>query len=129
MAIAKEEAYAELYKRLDTVEGNKIIYKLAKTRNRRTKDICYNIFISDKEGKIQTDTTKIIEVWMAIEVWKLLGDEGVDYLLQTMNAVPVEGMPQSWRNSEISPLYKGKGSVLECGNYRGIKLMAHTMKF
>ena len=63
-----------------------------------------------------------------IELGKLLGAEGVDYLLQTMNVVLVEGMPQSWRKSEISPLYKGKGSVLECGNYRGIKLMAHTME-
>ena len=25
-------------------------------------------------------------------------------------------------------LYKGKGDVTECGNYRGIKLMSHTMK-
>ncbi len=65
---------------------------------------------------------------ISIEVWKLLGDEGVDYLLQKMHAERVEGMPQSWRKSEISPLYKGKGYVLECGNYRGIKLMAHTMK-
>ena len=63
-----------------------------------------------------------------IEVWTLLGDEGLEYLLQTMNAVIDEGMPLSWRKSEISPLFKGKGSVLECGNYRGIKLMAHTMK-
>ena len=55
-------------------------------------------------------------------------DEGLEYLLQTMNAVIDEGMPLSWRKSEISPLFKGKGSVLECGNYRGIKLMAHTMK-
>ena len=29
---------------------------------------------------------------------------------------------------EISPVHKGKGSVLECENYRGIKLMAHTIK-
>ena len=33
VAIAKE-AFAELNKKLDTAEGNKIIYKLAKTRNR-----------------------------------------------------------------------------------------------
>ena len=26
------------------------------------------------------------------------------------------------------PLYKGKGDVKEYGNYRGIKLMSHTMK-
>ena len=63
VAIAKEEAYAAVYKKLDTAEGNKIIYKLAKTRYRRTKYICDNIFINDKEGQIQTDTTKIIEVW------------------------------------------------------------------
>ena len=61
--VAQEEAYAELYKKLDTAEGNKIIYKLAKTRNRSTKYICGNIFINAKEGKIQTDTTKVIEVW------------------------------------------------------------------
>ena len=40
-----------------------MVYNLAKTRNRRTRDICDNIFINDKEGKIQTDTTKIIELW------------------------------------------------------------------
>ena len=180
VAIAKDEAYAELYEKLDSPEGNKIIYKLSKTRNRRTKDICDNIFINDKEGKIQTDTPKITDRWqeyftellnetnprkeleeceetygpisnitleevrtqlkrmktgkacgpdqIPIEVWTLLGDEGLEYLLQTMNAVIDEGMPLSWRKSEISPLFKGKGSVLECGNYRGIKLMAHTMK-
>ena len=26
------------------------------------------------------------------------------------------------------PIFKGKGDVLECNNYRGIKLMSHTMK-
>ena len=63
VAIAKEEAYAELYKQLDTAEGNKIIYKLAKTRNRRTTYICDNIFKNDNEGKMQADTKNIIEVW------------------------------------------------------------------
>ena len=26
------------------------------------------------------------------------------------------------------PIFKGKGDVLECNKYRGIKLMSHTMK-
>ena len=26
------------------------------------------------------------------------------------------------------PIFKGNGDVLECNNYRGIKLMSHTMK-
>ena len=42
-----------------------------------------------------------------IEVWKLFGDAALDYLLHTMNAVLVDGMPQSWRKSKISPLHKG----------------------
>ena len=157
--------YAELYKKLDTAEGNKIIYKLAKTRNRRTKDTCDNIFINDKEGKIQIDTTKIIGVWkehyvellnvanpikdleecektcspipnitleevgtqlkkmktgkacgpdqIPLEVWKLLCDEGVDYFLQTMNAVLVEGMSQSCRR--VKYLHSTRGKVL-CWN-------------
>ena len=38
-------------------------------------------------------------------------------------------MPDEWRRSVLVPLYKGKGDIIKkCGNYRGIKLMSHTMK-
>ena len=37
-------------------------------------------------------------------------------------------MPDEWRKSVLVPFYKGKGDIKECGNYRGIKLMSHTMK-
>ena len=37
-------------------------------------------------------------------------------------------MPDEWRNSILVPIYKNKGDVQDCGNYRGIKLMSHTMK-
>ena len=37
-----------------------------------------------------------------------------------MNDVMSRGMATSWRYSEVSPMYKGKDSVLEYGNYRGI---------
>ena len=40
VAMAKEEAYEELYTKLDTREGAKIIlYKLAKSRDRRSRDL------------------------------------------------------------------------------------------
>ena len=39
-----------------------------------------------------------------------------------------ESMPVSWKRSTVVPLYKGKGNVLECGNYRTIKLLEHGMK-
>ena len=37
-------------------------------------------------------------------------------------------MPDDWKVSSLIPIYKGKGSVLECGSYRGIKLLEHGMK-
>jgi len=28
----------------------------------------------------------------------------------------------------VLPVYKGKGDLVECGSYRGIKLLEHAMK-
>ena len=38
-----------------------------------------------------------------------------------------EQMPEEWKKSEIVPIYKQKGDPLECGNFRGIKLLEHGM--
>ena len=37
-------------------------------------------------------------------------------------------MPEEWRRSVLISIYKNKGDAQCCGNYRGIKLMSHTMK-
>ena len=37
-------------------------------------------------------------------------------------------MPEEWRRSVLIPIYKNKGDAQCCGNYKGIKLMSHTMK-
>ena len=37
-------------------------------------------------------------------------------------------MPNSWRKSTLVPIFKGKGSPLDCSNYRGVKLLEHGMK-
>ena len=37
-------------------------------------------------------------------------------------------MPDDWRKSTLVPIYKNKGDIQNCANYRGIKLMSHTMK-
>ena len=39
-----------------------------------------------------------------------------------------ERMPDEWRKSVLISIYKDKGDSKECVNYRGIKLMSHTMK-
>ena len=38
-------------------------------------------------------------------------------------------MSDEWRKSTLVPIYKDKGDIQNCANYRGIKLMSHTMKW
>ena len=62
------------------------------------------------------------------EVWKTMGEQGIVFLEKQLNEVITSGIPYSWRLSELTPLFKGKCSILECSNYRGIKLISHTLK-
>ncbi|KAK3568206.1 hypothetical protein QTP86_000223 [Hemibagrus guttatus] len=64
-----------------------------------------------------------------VEVWKCLGDAAVEFLASLFNRVlESERMPEEWRRSVLVPIFKNKGDVQSCSNYRGIKLMSHTMK-
>ena len=38
-----------------------------------------------------------------------------------------EKMPEEWRNIVIVPIFKEKGGIQDGGNYRGIKMISHTM--
>ena len=63
------------------------------------------------------------------EAWKCLGEIGIDFLMSLFNdIVHSNTIPKEWRRSILVPIYKGKGDVQDCGNYRGIKLTSHTMK-
>lgn len=37
-------------------------------------------------------------------------------------------MLEEWRWSMMIPLYKNKGDLENCNNYKGIKLLSHTME-
>ena len=55
-----------------------------------------------------------------VEVWKSLGEEGIYMLWDLMEKIhQEENMPEEWRDSAIVPIYKEKGDIQECGNYRG----------
>jgi len=54
---------------------------------------------------------------------------GTQWLLYSCNGSVKEGcIPADWKSSVILPIYKGKGDPMECGSYRGIKLLEHSMK-
>ena len=66
---------------------------------------------------------------LPIEVWNCMGEMGIKFLTRLFNRLLVgEQMPEEWRRSVLIPIYKNKGDAQCCGNYRGIKLMSHTMK-
>jgi hypothetical protein len=65
---------------------------------------------------------------LPIELKKKLKDTGTTWITSCLKEAMREGIPQEWRRSKIVPIYKQKGDPLNCGNYRGIKLLCHSLK-
>ncbi|KAK3526298.1 hypothetical protein QTP70_022688, partial [Hemibagrus guttatus] len=179
---AKQKAYDELHTRLDTREGEKDLYRLARQRDRDGKDVQQVRVIKDRDGRVLTNEESVERRWkeyfeelmneenerekrvegvnsveqkvdkirkdevrkalkrmksgkavgpddIPVEVWKCLGEAAVEFLTSLFNRVlESERMPEEWRRSVLVPIFKNKGDVQSCSNYRGIKLMSHTMK-
>ncbi|KAK3517687.1 hypothetical protein QTP70_015681 [Hemibagrus guttatus] len=179
---AKQKAYDELYTRLDTREGEKDLYRIARQRDRDGKDVQQVRVIKDRDGRVLTSEESVQRRWkeyfeelmneenerekrvegvnsveqkvdkirkdevrkalkrmksgkavgpddIPVEVWKCLGEAAVEFLASLFNRVlESERMPEEWRRSVLVPIFKNKGDVQSCSNYRGIKLMSHTMK-
>ncbi|MCJ8748267.1 hypothetical protein PDJAM_G00163170 [Pangasius djambal] len=56
---AKQEAYDELYTRLDTREGQKDLYRLARQRDRDGKDVQQVRVIKDRDGRVLTKEHRV----------------------------------------------------------------------
>ncbi|EYC20769.1 hypothetical protein Y032_0021g411 [Ancylostoma ceylanicum] len=64
-----------------------------------------------------------------VEAWRSLGELGVRWLTMFFNNITrSEKIPEAWKDSIIVPIFKRKGDAMNCANYSGIKLVAHTMK-
>ncbi|KAK3560749.1 hypothetical protein QTP86_016542, partial [Hemibagrus guttatus] len=155
---AKQKAYDELYTRLDTREGQKDLYRvltseenvrrrwkeyfeeLMNEENEREKRVEGVNSVEQKVDKIRNDEVRKALKRMKsgkavgpddipLEVWKCLGEAAVEFLTSLFNRVlESERMPEEWRRSVLVPIFKNKGDVQSCINYRGIKLTSHTMK-
>jgi hypothetical protein len=181
---ARGQAYTELYQKLDTKDGENDVYKMAKLRERKTRDFnqvkCIKheadrLLVNDEEiknrwreyfDKLFNDESEkiVIElddsidtnrrfVWriqeselkealkkmktdkalgpddIMIEVWRCFGDIAIVWLTKLFNTIFwVNKMPDEWRRSILVSIFKNKGDIQSCTNYRGFKLMSHTMK-
>ena len=63
MREAKLAAYDEMYKRLDTKEGELDIYKLAKAREKKTRDLNQVRCIKDENGKVLATENAVKDRW------------------------------------------------------------------
>lgn len=181
VAKARDEAFREWYEKMNTKEGEKMIYRVAKQRAKTRKDVGEVAVIKDKEGVLLTDEEKIKERWreyfnnllnvenerdllqecppvegpvqdvsekevheamkkmktgkatgcsgLPVDLLKHLGEEGTRMVTSLLRKVwKEERMPTEWELSELVTIYKNKGDPLDCGNFRGIKLLEHVMK-
>jgi hypothetical protein len=63
-----------------------------------------------------------------IEVWRCLGDVAIVWLTKLFNTIfQFNKMPDEWRRCILVPIFKNKGDIQSCTNYKEIKLMSHTM--
>ena len=66
---------------------------------------------------------------VVLEMIEAAGEVGLQWLTDIFNAVVRDGkIPEDWRRSWMVTVFKGKGDALECGSYRGIKLLDQAMK-
>ena len=66
---------------------------------------------------------------ITLEMVLALGEEGIVCMLRRiMDAIWKEKrIPNDWLESILVPIFKNKGNIYECGNYRGIKLLSQMM--
>ena len=63
VATVKAIAYELLYEDLDSVEGQKKVVRIAKSRNRSSIDIYQTKLIKNEDGSVLMEDDKIIKRW------------------------------------------------------------------
>jgi hypothetical protein len=94
---------------------------------------CFVCRIQESEVKEALKMMKWVKTMgldgIPIEVWKCLGDIAIVWLTKLFNHIfRSNKMLDEWRTSTLVPMFKNKGNIQNCTNYRGIKIMSRTMK-
>ena len=61
--MAKGHAYDNLYARLETKEGEKELYRLARQRDREGKDVQHVRVIKDENGNVMVNSEAVLKRW------------------------------------------------------------------
>ena len=63
VAMAKGRAYDNFYARLETKEGEKELYRLARQRDRAGKDVYHVRVIKDENGNVMVNSEAVLKRW------------------------------------------------------------------
>ena len=61
--MAKKRAHDDLYARLETKEGEKELYRLARQRNRAGKDVLHVRVIKDENVNVMVNLEAVLKRW------------------------------------------------------------------
>ena len=112
VAKAKEKAYEELYDRLETKEGEKELYRLAKQRDRAGKDVQQVRLMKDENGNVLTNPEDVLERWKKY-FEKLMNEENDRE--RTENVGPVNEEVESISKEEVKSALR----KMKCGKAVG----------
>ena len=59
---ARTDMEADLYTKLDEDAGKKMIYNIARHRNKQSEDVKGGTFIKDRNGKLVTNREEVLKV-------------------------------------------------------------------
>ena len=63
VAKAKSKAYDELHEGLDTKDGEKTLYRLARQRHQAGTDVQHIRIVKDKDGNVTIDEESVLKIW------------------------------------------------------------------
>ena len=104
VARSKAHAMDEVYKELETPEGERNIYRIAKARDKSAKDFTQIRQSKDEEGVYLWEHDKIIERWKGY-YGKLLNEENPGTVFG--DGVPNEGLTPAINKKEVEVALKG----------------------
>ena len=180
VAHAKRVALDAWCEDLNSAEGKRKMFAMAKQMKKNKKDIIGGYYVKGENGEIATTEEGICERWrsyfndllneenpneieevecvegpiidvteeevrvairsmkankapgpsgISSDIFKHAGNAGIKQLTKAFqNIMNTEVCPEEWKDSTTVPIYKGKGDPLQCGKYRGLRMLEHGMK-